>query len=184
MAFFVYARLFSKVICQIPFLSESCLSLLKTACQENENQSFFFTMNTLSDLIVTRFAQRHELLQILLELTHTHNPSIRENAIVIALNLYERDEFHKLIQVITSKYMNIKIKEQKFYSKNFIPLEDFAYDRLKYLTLLNPPIELVGGETTMDVDNLKDHQWNEELIKSCLYLFLELMSVNHSTINS
>lgn len=88
----------------VPYISESGLHLLKTSCLEDDNKRFFFAMNTLSDLIVARFAQREELLTILLDLTHVTQSSVRENALGIALNLYERPEFRDLIQVEQNEF--------------------------------------------------------------------------------
>ena len=90
--------LFSKVICQVPILTENCLKLLKTFCQDERR--FYFSMNTLRDLIVSRFTQRPILLNLLLELTHDKNIEIRSNAISICRKLHERNEFRIIVEVI------------------------------------------------------------------------------------
>ena len=90
--------LFSKIICQVPLLTDNCLKLLKTFCQDERR--FYFSMSTLCDLITTRFAQRQTLLNMLLEFTHNQNATLRENAIGIALKLNEREEFRPYIEVL------------------------------------------------------------------------------------
>jgi hypothetical protein len=89
--------LFSKTICQVPLLTENCLKLLKSFCQDERR--FYFSMSTLRDLIVTRYSQRKVLLNLLLEFTHNKNTQIRENAITICIKLHERDEFRNVIEV-------------------------------------------------------------------------------------
>ena len=61
-------------------------------------------MSTLRDLIVTRYAQRQVLLNLLIEFTHNKNSAIRENAITICLKLHEREEFRNVIEV--KKHLN------------------------------------------------------------------------------
>lgn len=94
--------LFSKIICQVPLLTENCLKLLKSFCQDERR--FYFSMSTLRDLIVTRYAQRQVLLNLLIEFTHNKNSAIRENAITICLKLHEREEFRNVIEV--KKHLN------------------------------------------------------------------------------
>jgi hypothetical protein len=103
--------LFSKTICQVPLLTENCLKLLKSFCQDEKR--FYFSMSTLRELIVTRYAQRHILLNLLLEFTHYKNPTIRENAITICLKLHERDDFRILIEVC------LNLIENNFQKSNF-----------------------------------------------------------------
>lgn len=90
--------LFSKIIFQVPLLTENCLKLLKSFCQDERR--FSFSMSTLRDLIVTRQAQRPTLLNLLFEFTHSKNSVIRENAIGICLKLHEHEEFKIAIEVI------------------------------------------------------------------------------------
>jgi hypothetical protein len=89
--------LFSKIICQVPLLTENCLKLLKSFCQDEKR--YFFSMSTLRDLIVTRLAQRQVLLSLLLEFTHNKSSVIRTNAISISLKLREHDEYRIVIEV-------------------------------------------------------------------------------------
>jgi len=141
--------LFSKIICQVPLLTENCLKLLKTFCQDERR--FYFSMSTLRDLIVTRFAQRQVLLSLLLEFTHNKNTIIRTNAITISLKLREHNEYRVII-------------------------EKFALERLKFLVSPTPL-------NVLSADLLEGDQWTEESIKSCLYLYLDLMPVNHFLIH-
>ncbi len=84
----------------MPLLTENCLKLLKTFCQDERR--FYFSMSTLKDLIMTRFAQRQVLLNLLLEFTHNKNAIIRSNAITISLKLWEHDEYRVIIEVFKS----------------------------------------------------------------------------------
>lgn len=84
----------------VPYISDSGLNLLKSGCLDEENKLFNLqALNTLSELIVTRYAQREDLVRILLDLTHVVQMAIRESALGIALNLYERPAFKLMIQV-------------------------------------------------------------------------------------
>ena len=48
----------------------------------------------------------------------------------------------------------------------------FALERLKFLVSPTPV-------NVLSADLLEGDQWTEESIKSCLYLYLDLMPVNH-----
>ncbi len=89
--------LFSKIICQVPLLTENCLKLLKSFCQDEKR--YYFSMSTLRDLIVTRLAQRQVLLHLLLEFTHNKSSVIRTNAISISLKLREHHEYRIVVEV-------------------------------------------------------------------------------------
>jgi symplekin len=150
--------LFSKTICQVPLLTENSLKLLKSFCQDQSR--FFSSLSTLSDLIKTRLGQRQVLLTLLLELTHEKKETIRQHAITLALKLHESPEFKPMI-------------------------EQFSVERLKNLAMANPPVRLVQELSSDDqIKDLETIQWTEETIKSCLYLFLELMPANHELIHS
>lgn len=138
----------------MPYLTESSLTLLKESCQDEHK--FYFNMSTLSELIVTRFAQRNELLNILLEFTHSANQTIRENSITITLNLYERKEFRQTI-------------------------EEYSFTRLAYLALPTPPAQMF---TDAPEEYSESIQWSEDTIKKCLYLYLDLIPINHSLIHT
>ncbi len=89
--------LFSKIISQVPLLTDNCLELLKTFCQDEAR--YYFSMSTLCDLIATRISQRQVLLSILLEFTHHKNSTFRENAISLVLKLNQQEEFGPTIKV-------------------------------------------------------------------------------------
>ena len=89
--------LFSKTICQVPLLTENCLKLLKTFC--HDEQRYYFSLNTLADLITTRHSQRATLIALLLDFTHTRVQLIRAHALTLALKLYDMQPFHDIIQV-------------------------------------------------------------------------------------
>jgi hypothetical protein len=67
--------------------------------------SFFFKtrsylgMNTLRDLIFRRINMREKFLDMLLNFTHHENVPVRNNAIRIAKNLHEKEEFKQSIEV-------------------------------------------------------------------------------------
>jgi hypothetical protein len=69
-------------------------------------------MNTLRDLIFRRINMREKFLDILLDFTHNENVSVRNNAIRIAKNLHEKEEFKQSIEV--KIYKNKKIRIQIF----------------------------------------------------------------------
>jgi hypothetical protein len=56
-------------------------------------------MNTLRDLIFRRINMREKFLEILLDFTHNENNSVRTNAIRIAKNLHEKEEFKPSVEV-------------------------------------------------------------------------------------
>jgi symplekin len=138
-------------------LTENSFKLLKSFCQDELR--FYFSLNTLFDLIKSRISQRSLLLNLLLELTHEKNESIRAHTITLALKLYRLNEFRDSI-------------------------EKYSIDRLKNLVHPNPPLSLFADSSDDQVKELETIQWNEESIKSCLYLFLDLMPANHHLIHS
>ena len=89
--------LFSKIISQVPLLTDNCLKLLKSLCQDERR--YYFSMSTLCDLINIRFSQRQILLNLLLEFTHNQNSTFRENAIGFVLKLNQQEEFSPFIKV-------------------------------------------------------------------------------------
>ena len=90
--------IFTKFVTQVPLLTDNSLELLKEACRDKEK--YLFNMSTLSELIITRLKQRNQLIQILLYFTGLSNQILRENACAICLNLYERQQFFQIIEVI------------------------------------------------------------------------------------
>jgi hypothetical protein len=56
-------------------------------------------MNTLRDLIFRRINMREKFLDMLLNFTHHENVPVRNNAIRIAKNLHEKEEFKQSIEV-------------------------------------------------------------------------------------
>ena len=60
-------------------------------------------MNTLRDLIFRRMNMREKFLDILLDFTHHDNIAVRNNAIRIAKNLHEKEEFKQAIEVKISQ---------------------------------------------------------------------------------
>lgn len=58
-------------------------------------------MNTLRDLIFRRMNLREKFLDILLDFTHHDNIAVRNNAIRIAKNLHEKEDFKQAIEVTT-----------------------------------------------------------------------------------
>jgi hypothetical protein len=78
-------------------------------------------MNTLRDLIFRRMNMREKFLDILLDFTHNENVSVRNNAIRIAKNLHEKEEFKQSIEKHALKF-------------------------LKHLTAPQPPEALFGEE--------------------------------------
>lgn len=59
----------------------------------------YLGMNTLRDLIFRRMNMREKFLEILLDFTHNENSTVRNNAIRIAKNLHEKEEFKQSIEV-------------------------------------------------------------------------------------
>lgn len=168
--------LVSKFITQVPHLTDNALNLLKESCKDTENMSYLFNMSTLSELIITRLKQRNELLQILLQFTSLSNQTLRENACSICRNLYERKQFTQIIEVLF--YINfLKNLSIYFFSKTY------AFNRLKYLSLATPPSELINEFMEETQEMLDSSTWTEDMIKSCLYLFLDLMPLNHKLVN-
>lgn len=56
-------------------------------------------MNTLRDLVFRRMNMREKFLEILLDFTHNENITVRNNAIRIAKNLHDKEEFKQSIEV-------------------------------------------------------------------------------------
>jgi symplekin len=90
--------LFSRVLCQVPLLTENCLRLLKLNCQDKSRYNT--SLSTVRDLISTRYSQRQILFDLLLDFTHSQDNAIRTKAITISLQLHEHAEYRQIIEVI------------------------------------------------------------------------------------
>ncbi len=100
-------------------ITDNALLVLKRYCQDEVNQKVFFSsfprlifylqtrsylgMNTLRDMIFRRMNMREKFLDILLDFTHNENVSVRNNAIRIAKNLHDKEEFKQSIEVRKNK---------------------------------------------------------------------------------
>ena len=67
-------------------------------------------MNTLRDLIFRRATMREKFLDILLDFTHNETMSVRNNAIRIAKNLHEKEEFKQSIEVFNYEDFNQRFR--------------------------------------------------------------------------
>lgn len=59
--------------------------------------------------------------------------------------------------------------------------KEFSTQRLRYLLLPNPSPELFVKDENNQNEMITS--WDEDTIKSCLYLFLELIAADHSNIH-
>ncbi|CAF4700807.1 unnamed protein product, partial [Rotaria sp. Silwood2] len=114
-------------------------------------------MNTLRDLIFRRINMHENFLDILLDFTHNENVCVRNNAIRIAKNLHEKEEFKQ-------------------------PIERHALKFLKHLTAAQPP-EAHFGEDKKSSTIVND-TWTEHSIRLCLPLYLSLIPSYHYLILS
>jgi len=105
---------------------------------------------TLRELISKTPAKCQNWLQLLLELTTAEREQVRVQAIHSAKKLHSRPEFTEII-------------------------EDFALHSLQQLLLEQPPLR----EKVLE-DQEMATEWTDESIKAYLYLYLALLSTNHS----
>lgn len=106
--------------------------------------------STLRELISKTPAKSQDWLQLLLELTTAEREQVRVQAIHSAKKLHTRPEFSEII-------------------------EDFALHSLQQLLLEQPPYK----EKILEDQEIAT-EWNDESIKAYLYLYLALLSTNHS----
>lgn len=85
-------------------------------------------MNTLRDLIFRRTNLREKFLEILLDFTHNETLSVRNNAIRIAKNLHERDEFKQSIEVTKTSTIRIRLFSLLFHSETRVEISQ-TFDR-------------------------------------------------------
>jgi len=145
--------LFSRLLTSAPMITDNALLVLKRYCQDESR--CYLGMNTLRDLIFRRSNLREKFLEILLDFTHNETLSVRNNAIRIAKNLHERDEFKQSIERHALKF-------------------------LKHLTAAQPPEALFTDEKK--TTEIPTDTWTEESIRLCLPLYLNLMPSNHHLI--
>ncbi|KAI6213950.1 hypothetical protein M3Y94_00211900 [Aphelenchoides besseyi] len=165
--------LFHRILLETPLVTTEALSWLRKACLDPTFGGF--SMTTLKDMILKSDpTQRHELLELFLSfgyydsMVDTHNERItlpydvRESCVTAAKELLGdekiRDDLRELI---------IKMSED--------------------LTLPTAPLQLVANTRHLtDEETNELHEqgeavpWDEQLIRSGLYLFMAVLPVDHS----
>jgi symplekin len=93
----LFLSFFSRLLTSVPLITDNALSILKRYCSDEEKTNF--GMNILYNLIIYRIPIREKCLDILINLIQNENNFIRNNAIDIVKNLYEKNQFKQLIEV-------------------------------------------------------------------------------------
>jgi len=93
----LFLSFFSRLLTSVPLITDNALNILKRYCSDEEKTNF--GMNILYNLIIYRIPIREKCLDILINLIQNENNFIRNNAIDIMKNLYEKNQFKQLIEV-------------------------------------------------------------------------------------
>jgi len=92
----LFLSLFSRLLINVPSITDNALLILKRYCEDEIKN---FGMDILHNLIFYRIPIREKCLDILINLTQNEKNFIRNNAICMTKNLYEKQEFKQLIEV-------------------------------------------------------------------------------------
>jgi len=150
-------QLFSKVMQEAPVINEGAIELLKGYCVDVDYVQP--SLLCLKDLVLSRPCCRDVLFDLLLDLSWYHSPEIRTEALNLITFFYTkaRDVFEEKV-------------------------ENYALTHLHYLNLPAPPpsfYKCSSGLLPPDTPTT----WSDGNIKRCLYLYLEILPVNHELLH-
>ncbi|KAI5742437.1 hypothetical protein M8J77_007209 [Diaphorina citri] len=112
-------------------------------------------LNIFYQMVICRPPKQLHCLNALLSLCTYNSTEIRDYAIGLVLDLYSRSELAHII-------------------------EEYASFYLGFLRLTTPPDVLFGNDKGRPD---KQSEWNEDVAKSCIFLYLSLLSINESLIH-
>ncbi|KAI5704454.1 hypothetical protein M8J75_005471 [Diaphorina citri] len=112
-------------------------------------------LNIFYQMVICRPPKQLHCLNALLSLCTYNSTEIRDYAISLVLDLYSRSELAHII-------------------------EEYASFYLGFLRLTTPPDVLFGNDKGRPD---KQSEWNEDVAKSCIFLYLSLLSINESLIH-
>jgi len=93
----LFLSFFSRLLTNVPLITDNALIILKRYCSDEGKNNF--GINILFNLIIHRIPIREKCLDILINLTKNEKNFIRNNAIDIVKNLYQKNQFKQLIEV-------------------------------------------------------------------------------------
>lgn len=94
---FFFHSLFSRLLINVPLITDNALVILKRYCQDEIRTKF--GMNILNNLLIHRIPIREKCLDILFYLIQIKNNSLKNNVINILKHLYQKNQFKQLIKV-------------------------------------------------------------------------------------
>uniref|UniRef100_A0A914WJ65 Symplekin/Pta1 N-terminal domain-containing protein n=1 Tax=Plectus sambesii TaxID=2011161 RepID=A0A914WJ65_9BILA len=144
--------LFHKILLEAPHITPDALLCLKRACLDKVYGAF--GMTTLREMILTRPRQRSELLCVLLDFSYYERPDLKTQSLETAKELFQLD------------WIRPDVKE-------------FVGTLLENVLRPQPPPVLFGEEQGRPVRMMV---WDEHTIRACLYLYLNLLPLDHSLI--
>ena len=142
---------------EAPFVSEGAIELLKGYCVDPAVVQP--SLLCLKEVVLSRPTCRDVLFELLLDLSWYHVTEIRTEALNLITFFYTkaRDVFE-------------------------MKVENYALTHLHYLNLPSPPpafFQSASGLVAPDAPS----SWTEGNIKRCLYLYLEILPVNHALLH-
>ncbi|CAK9300056.1 unnamed protein product [Gordionus sp. m RMFG-2023] len=149
-------ELLLKLLLEVPLITESNIQQLKQCIIGSDNDAIIFS--------------------IFIKMSH-YRPSIREviiNQLILDFTIHSDN--------LVIRRLSLDIVVEIYNNKNYSSIiEEFALRHLKLLSLESPPKSLYSKINYQN--NFEDKLWNDETIKLCLQLFLQILPKNHKFIN-
>lgn len=151
--------LIKRLYLEAPLITDESLKILVEMAEIPDLEDC--SMVLLKDLLIRRPPKEDVLLSKLLRFTVHGKASVREKALENVMNIYS---LHKIL-----------IED----------VDKFAIRWLSFLSKPSPPNDMLKQLTLVDRDDFEDAStWNENIVKLCLNLCLQLMSYNESLIHN
>jgi symplekin len=143
---------------EAPMISDDSVKILESMAENEE--LFDCGLVLLKDLIIRRPPKEEQLLGTLLKFTAHQNQTVRDKAVEYVMSIYS------LHGILLDK------------------IETFSINLLKLLEKATPTKEAIKIFTnTVDELPIPD-TWSEDMIKACLQLYLTLIPIKESLLNS
>lgn len=151
--------LIKRLYLEAPLITDESLKLLVEMAEIEDLEECSLVL--LKDLLTRRPPKEEILLATLLRFSVHGKATVRDKAIENVMNIYT------LHQILT------------------LDIEKFAIKWLSFLAKPSPPTDMLKQLTIIDRDDFDDvSTWNENIVKLCLNLFLQLMPYNETLIHN
>ena len=144
-------QLLHRLYLEVPIITDDAIDLLKQFIQFDEASAISVVV-LMRDVVLRRPSRKMFFLYPLLEVCYHELTTVRDNAIEVVLNLYVSGDLNENI-------------------------EEYSVMYLKFLLDPSPPSMLFGEHRGRP---MAVNVWDENIIKICLYLYLNLLPLNLS----